>query len=246
MISLASEENFVYVLPANLVCVLPSNFVDVLPANSISFCLRISSTFGLRSRYHPYPSLFTSIWNTVFSALRRCCRCRATGAYCHGDPHCRTFDGLSFDCHGDGDFLLLDSADEGAVVHARFAPLISPVASFTTGVAATEDGSSIIEVTVADGERIIRIDGEVYGGGDFPATMTGVTLTVTDQTVNMAFPSGLVVNAARWWTDPNYIGGVYVYAPIAMSTVGVLGTNNGDRADDWTVRTLPSRMSHPT
>ena len=170
--------------------------------------------------------------------MRRYCRCRETGAYCHGDPHCRTFDGLSYDCHGDGDFVLLDSADEGAVVHARFEPLVSPDASFTTGVAATEDGSSIIEVTVADGERTILIDGEVYGGGNFPATMTGVTLTVTDQTVGMVFPSGLVVNAARWWTDPNYIGGVYVYAPIAMSTVGVLGTNNGDRTDDWTVRTI--------
>ncbi len=159
-----------------------------------------------------------------------------TGAYCHGDPHCRTFDGLSYDCHGDGDFLLLDSADAGAVVHAQFEPLVSPDASFTTGVAATEDGSSLIEVTVADGERTILIDGEAYAGGDFPATMTGVTLTVTDQTVGMVFPSGLAVNAARWWTDPNYIGGVYVYAPIAMSTVGVLGTNNGDRTDDWTVR----------
>ncbi|CBJ30862.1 conserved unknown protein [Ectocarpus siliculosus] len=158
------------------------------------------------------------------------------GAYCHGDPHCRTFDGLAFDCHGDGDFVLLNSADTGAMVHARFEPLVSPDASFTTGVAATEDGSSVIEVTVNDGERTILIDGEPYAyeGGDFPETMTGVTLTVTDQNVDMLFPSGLQVNARRWFTDPNYIGGVYVYAPLAMSTVGVLGTNNGNMADDWT------------
>lgn len=114
----------------------------------------------------------------------------------------------------------------------------APDASFTTGVAATEDGSSVIEVTVSDGERTIVIDGESYAyeGGDFPETMTGVTLTVTDQNVDMLFPSGLQVNARRWFTDPNYIGGVYVYAPLDMSTVGVLGTNNGNRADDWTVR----------
>ncbi|CAM9751286.1 unnamed protein product, partial [Ectocarpus sp. 6 AP-2014] len=160
-----------------------------------------------------------------------------TGAYCHGDPHCQTFDGLYYDCHGDGDFVLLESADTGAVVHARFEPLVSPDASFTTGVAATEDGSSVIEVTVSDGERTILIDGEAYAydeGDDLPATMTGVALTVTDQNVDMLFPSGLQVNARRWFTDPNYIGGVYVYAPLEMPTVGVLGTNNGNRADDWT------------
>ncbi|CAN0373936.1 unnamed protein product, partial [Ectocarpus sp. 8 AP-2014] len=154
----------------------------------------------------------------------------------HGDPHCQTFDGLYYDCHGDGDFVLLESADTGAVVHARFEPLISPDASFTTGVAATEDGSSVIEVTVSGGERTILIDGEAYAygeGDDFPATMTGVALTVTDQNVDMLFPSGLQVNARRWFTDPNYIGGVYVYAPLDMSTIGVLGTNNGNRADDW-------------
>ncbi|CAN0143000.1 unnamed protein product, partial [Ectocarpus fasciculatus] len=96
--------------------------------------------------------------------------------------HCRTFDGFYYDCHGDGDFVLLDSADTGAMVHARFEPLLSPDISFTTGVAATEDGSSVIEVAVSDGERTILIDGESYAndGGDFPATMTGVTLTVTD------------------------------------------------------------------
>ncbi|CAM9959638.1 unnamed protein product [Ectocarpus fasciculatus] len=159
------------------------------------------------------------------------------GAYCHGDPHCQTFDGLYYDCHGDGDFVLLESAETGSVVHARFEPLISPDASFTTGVAATEDGSAVIEVTVSDGERTILIDGEVYAydeGDGLPATMTGVTLTVTDQNVDMLFPSGLQVNVRRWFTDPNYIGGVYVYAPLDMSTVGVLGTNNGNRADDWT------------
>lgn len=163
-------------------------------------------------------------------------RCGATGAYCHGDPHCRTFDNLPYDCHGDGDFVLLNSDDTGAVVHARFEPLVSPDASFTTGVAATEEGSSVVQVTVSDGERTILIDGQSYDGGDFPATMAGVTLTVTDENVDMLFPSGLQVNARRWFTDPNYIGGVYVYAPITMSTVGVLGTNNGNMADDWTVR----------
>lgn len=130
------------------------------------------------------------------------------------------------------------------MVHARFEALVSPDASFTTGVAATEDGSSVIEVTVSDGERTILIDGQPYnddGGDDLPATMIGVTLTVTDQNVDMLFPSGLEVKAKRWFTDPNYIGGVYVYAPLAMPTVGVLGTNNGDRADDWTVR--PKRVS---
>ncbi|CAM9518158.1 unnamed protein product [Ectocarpus sp. 4 AP-2014] len=64
--------------------------------------------------------------------------------------------------------------------------------------------------------------------------MTGVALTVTDQNVDMPFPSGLQVYAMSWFTDPNYIGSVYVYAPLDMPTVGVLGTNNGNRADDWT------------
>lgn len=131
--------------------------------------------------------------------------------------------------------MLLSSDDTGATVHARFEPLISPSASFTTGVVATEDGSSVVEITVADDERTILIDGAPYDG-TLPPTATGVVLDITDQDVRMVFPSGLEVNVLRWFTSPDFIGGVYVYAPVAMATVGALGTNNGNRADDWTVR----------
>ena len=161
-----------------------------------------------------------------------------TGAYCQGDPHCRTFDGLPYDCHGNGDFVLLDSAETGgALVHARFEPepLISDEVSFTTGIAAKEGASPVIEVTVADGQRTILIDGVPYDGTGSP-TVTGVDVDITDQDVRMVFPSGLKVDVLRWYTSPDYIGGVYVYAPVDMATVGVLGTNNGNRADDWTVR----------
>lgn len=52
----------------------------------------------------------------------------------------------------------------------------------------------------------------------------------------MAFDSGLKVDVLRWYRNPDFIGGVFVHAPVGMATVGVLGTNDGDRADDWTVR----------
>lgn len=133
--------------------------------------------------------------------------------------------------------MLLDSADTGAVVHGRFESLGSQGVSYATGVAATEEGSSVIEVTYTDGERTILIDGQPYDGGEFPVTMTGVTLTVTDQNLEMLFPSGLEVNKRFYSSSTvSHMGGIYVYAPLTMSTVGVLGTNNGNRADDWTVR----------
>lgn len=108
------------------------------------------------------------------------------------------------------------------MVHARFEPLLGQTtASFTTGVAATEDGSPVVTVTVADGERTIMIGDEVYDG-IIPSTLTGVSLDITDQDVRMVFRSGLQVNVRRWFTFPDftYIGGVYVYAPVGMETVG--------------------------
>lgn len=101
---------------------------------------------SFRSEFHPF---LASSPHTCTSPCRT--TPPPTGAYCHGDPHCRTFDGLQYDCHGDGDFVLLNSAETGSVVHARFQPLISPSNSFATGVVATEDDSSVIEVTVDDG-----------------------------------------------------------------------------------------------
>lgn len=123
---------------------------------------------------------------------------------------------------------MLNSADTGAVVHARFEHVTNPAVSWVTGVAATEDGSSAIEVTESDGERSILIDGQPYDGGDFPATMTGVSLNLTDYYVTMRFPSALRVNV--------YPRSVSVFAPVDMPTVGLFGTNNGNRTDDWMVR----------
>ena len=188
------------------------------------------------SRFPLYGSLPATSTHHFPPAL--CAAPLTVGAYCQGDPHCRTFDGLSYDCHGDGEFVLLNSFRSGSVVHARFEPLLSQTTvSFTTAVAATEDGSPVVTVTVADGERTIMIGDEVYDG-TIPSTVTGVSLDITDQDVRMVFRSGLEVNVRRWFTfeDSIYIGGVYVYAPVGMETVGILGTNNGDRGDDWTVR----------
>lgn len=157
----------------------------------------------------------------------------------------QVYDGTRYDCQGQGEFVLTKAAATESEVQARFQQWSeNPNSAVTvaTAIAAREGGSSFIQVTTAGSsgeEAEIRVDGELYDeGGAGTTAVTGVALEVTPSRVEMRFPSGLDVFVA---TSSNGILRVNVYAPISLATTGLLGNNNGQLGDDFTVSTSAGR-----
>ncbi|CAM9794094.1 unnamed protein product [Ectocarpus sp. 12 AP-2014] len=156
-----------------------------------------------------------------------------SGGSADGDPHLRVYDGTGYDCHGQGEFVLTKAAATESEVQARFQQWSqnpNPAVTVTTGIAAREGTSSLIQVTTAaSGGVEVLVDGELY---DASATsVIGVALEVTSSRVEISFESGLDVFVS---TSINGMLRVNAYAPVSLATTGLLGNNNGELGDDFT------------
>lgn len=153
------------------------------------------------------------------------------------------YDGLSYDCQGQGEFTLTKAADTNSEVQVRFQQWSQnpdPTVTVTTGVAAREGSSSVIQVTpAAAGKYEVLVDGQQFDTA--AGTVTGVELNVTPSRVEMRFPSGLDVFVSIWATG---ILRVNAYVPLNMATTGLLGNNNGVYGDDWTVSVHSKNLSY--
>lgn len=158
------------------------------------------------------------------------------GGSSDGDPHIRLYDGRGYDCHGQGEFVFTEAAATDSEVQVRFQQWSQnpdPAVTVTTGVAAREGGSSLVQVTpAASGGLEVLVDGDPHDAA-VTGTVTGVALEVTTTRVEMRFPSGLDVFVS---TGNVGILSVNAYVPITLATTGLLGNNNGVMGDDWTVR----------
>ncbi|CAN0328142.1 unnamed protein product, partial [Scytosiphon promiscuus] len=148
-----------------------------------------------------------------------------------GDPHIVTLDGLLYDCHGRGEFFLTKVDSTQGEVQVRFEPWSTdPSGPFTvtTAMAASEEGSSVVQVSLAaSGSALeILVDGATYDNSN---TGTGVTLRETSSGVDIEFPSGMEVIV----TFNNAMLTVDVDLPPDVESTGLLGNNNDDAEDDW-------------
>lgn len=153
-----------------------------------------------------------------------------------GDPHLRVYDGTGYDCHGQGEFVLTKAAATESEVQARFQQWSqnpNPAVTVTTGIAAREGTSSLIQVTTAaSGGVEILVDGELYDASAGTTSVIGVALEVTSSRVEISFASGLDVFVS---TSIDGMLRVNAYAPVSLATTGLLGNNNGELGDDFTV-----------
>ena len=118
------------------------------------------------------------------------------------------------------------------MVIARFeATLENRAVTWTTGIMVLEGSSSLIELTVVDGDIHLLVDGAPDKAS---APLVGVSLTNNDSYFKIELSSGIAVSARV--LDSMYMN-VEVTVPIGMETAGLLGNNNGDLSDDWMVRT---------
>ncbi|CAM9855150.1 unnamed protein product, partial [Scytosiphon promiscuus] len=151
-----------------------------------------------------------------------------------GDPHLRVFDGTGYDCHGQGEFVLTKAAATDSEVQARFQQWSqnpNSAVTVTTGIAAREGTSSLIQVTLAvSGGVEVLVDGEPYDADAGTTSVVGVAMEVTSSQVEMSFASGLDVFVS---TSISGLLRVRVYAPVSLATTGLLGNNNGVLGDDF-------------
>ncbi|CAN0402196.1 unnamed protein product, partial [Ectocarpus sp. 13 AM-2016] len=145
-------------------------------------------------------------------------------------------DGVGYDCHGQGEFVVTKAAATDSEVQARFQQWSQnpdPQVTVATAVAAREGTSSVIQATsTASGGLEVRVDGELYDEAAGSA-VTGVALELLEARVEMIFPSGLEVIVL---STTGRILRVDAYVPLDLTTTGLLGNNNGNIGDDWRVR----------
>ncbi|CAM9615249.1 unnamed protein product [Ectocarpus sp. 6 AP-2014] len=155
-----------------------------------------------------------------------------SGGSADGDPHLRVYDGTGYDCHGQGEFVLTKAAATESEVQVRFqqwSPNPDPAVTVTTGIAAREGTSSLIQATTAaSGGVEVFVDGELYDAS--ASSVIGVALEVTSSRVEISFESGLDVFVS---TIINGMLRVNAYAPVSLATTGLLGNNNGELGDDF-------------
>lgn len=160
-----------------------------------------------------------------------------------GDPHIRTFDGLRYDCQGEGEFVLAKSLVTQREIQARYEHMASSRAiSLGKGVAVQDEGDTPrVQVSIAKLEETVGndmgdgctllfyVDGEQRdlndGSGD-----DRVTVELNNNKINIKYTVSemeVTVNYRRCRMD------ICANIPNTDLTVGVLGTANGDSTDEW-------------
>jgi hypothetical protein len=144
-----------------------------------------------------------------------------------GDPHLLSLDGLRYDFHGRGDYVLLGSADPDVEIQVRHVEALR-IGSSLRGVAIEAAGTVVtVEELGLDLTPIIAINGTIVDLGqlgwfDVPSGVIVrvgdvVTVRLDDGAIFEMGPTGMSVSIPPSWTGP---------------IAGLLGNRNGDPGDD--------------
>ena len=156
-----------------------------------------------------------------------------------GDPHFDTFDGLAFDFHGAGEFVLVEATGgEPFQIQARQEPMAGncPGVAINTGMA-TKIGDTRIAVYAGEEARFL-IDG---GPADLPGGIQtfpggGSVEEVDEDTFQLYWPTGEGLHITPRWSNASgaYLLDLVVALPDnrAGQVQGLLGDYNGDPATD--------------
>lgn len=172
-------------------------------------------------------------------------------AHFWGDPHIVTFDGLKYDCQGEGEFVLLSSLDSSFEVQGRFesaseSKRVAVTRSFAVHTG-DEDVPSIqlsVPDEMAQGCSIeLLVDGvahDIYANGtDSDYVQVQLIGNEGAKRVTIYYPgSGLHLTSLLSESETY---GCYLSSSICLpddyrpkeTFVGLLGSPNGDRKDDW-------------
>lgn len=145
-----------------------------------------------------------------------------SGGSTFGDPHVITFDGLRYDFHGAGDFVLLETDD--VVVQTRYTR--SGPITFTHAVALRVEGTTL-ELSLRTPEMSVVLDGrELDVAGIGAQEFDGGYVLWTDDLRFVQLDNGVAIEGSP--------SGASVYAPQSqlLSGQGLLGDGDGDPSND--------------
>eukprot|EP00977_Amphora_coffeiformis_P009823 scaffold2257_cov169-Amphora_coffeaeformis.AAC.1 len=152
-----------------------------------------------------------------------------------GDPHMTTFDGLRYDCHGKGEFILTQAGD--AVVQGRFER--RGRVALTVGVAASEGpGSAVVEVSLPEdgGSPVLVVGGAVIVPPSLGYEDNSVIVTPNARGPNSFRitykTSGLSVLAQTYSSYMNVAVGLSQFL-LDFGTTGMFGSADKNPLNDW-------------
>lgn len=170
-------------------------------------------------------------------------------ATCFTDPHCRTFDGLSFDCQAIGEFILIKSVPLKFQLQARFRGA-DTTGTVTKGIAVVLGSTPTIQVSMAfsPSSPSVNIGGcpvLMYVNGVSRSITSGtgspaVSVTVDGIKLKIKYPNGIQIDSSVYESSTFgcYFESLTAFIPeplISGSAItGLLGSPNRNPFDDWT------------
>ena len=159
-----------------------------------------------------------------------------------------TFDGLKYDCHGEGEFILVKSYYTAREIQVRYEHMSGNRAlSVGKAVAIRDEGDTpIVQISIASLSSSLGYDmGDEDGCGKIQFFVDGVQRDLRD---GSGQDDKVIVSMKNKDIWVKYVESemqvkvryhrcrlnICVHLPDTDNTVGVLGTANGDVQDDWT------------
>lgn len=171
---------------------------------------------------------------------------------CYTDPHCRTFDGLTYDCQANGEFTMVKSEIFEFEVQVRFRGPDSN-GTVTKGVAVSSKNAPVVQVsmaftgsstfeTVASCPIILFVDGIITPFHEGTGSANVTVSRPTDTFMHILLLNGVSVDFGVQKSSKFgcFFENMRVFLPSDViaggDIIGLLGTPNGNPFDDWTDR----------
>jgi len=151
-----------------------------------------------------------------------------------GDPHLRTIDGLSYDFHGVGEFVAVESTVDDLVVQVRLTEVAVLQASKTTAVAANVNGDRV-GAYLGPSSFVVRVNGELADPrGSWVRLPNGGYVQVETDEVVFQWPDDTRLWVYYWGNVLDIAMTLPAQRQAALS--GLLGNADGDPTNEYFTR----------
>lgn len=168
--------------------------------------------------------------------------CKGSKSSWWGDPHLITYDGLAYNCQGVGHFTLTKCPEYE--LQGKFKPATFGKASVTDGVAAKYLDYPVVEISIADFTtpftKIVNdcpvhvvVGGEIVNQTEVMSEIVDISLSGGRYSVQFRGEGPALTAKIRKGRGCLLDVDVCVPSECARNVVGMLGTPDGDKTNEW-------------